>query len=170
MSLSLIIAIIILIIAVLIYNSLITKKNQIENIFANIDIKLKKRYDLIPNFLSSIQKYMKDEKSLLEEITSLRVQAINPQLNDGQKIYLDNKLSKALKNVNTQIQSYPQLKNNESLIQLQKAFDEIERQISVSRRVYNKKVMNYNNDIERIPLNLMAKAMKYEKKELFETL
>lgn len=169
MSLSLIIAIIVLIISVLIYNSLITKKNQIENIFASIDIKLKKRYDLIPNLLSSIQKYMKDEKSLLEEITDLRVQAISPQLNDGQKIYLDNKLSKALKNINTQIKNYPQLKNNENLIQLQKAFDEIEIQISVSRRVYNKKVINYNNDIERIPLNLMAKAMKYEKKELFET-
>lgn len=168
MSLSLIILVIILIILVLMYNSLIAKKNQVENIFASVDTQLKKRYDLIPNLVSSVQKYMKHEKSLLEEITSLRTQAINPQINDGQKIYLDNKFSKALGNITVAMEDYPELKANENLLQLQTTLNEVESQISAARRAYNQAVTDYNNAIEMIPTNLMASLMKYKRKELFE--
>ena len=168
MSTSLIVLIVIILALVLMYNSLVAKKNQVENIFASVDTVLKKRYDLIPNLVSSVSKYMEHEKGLLEEVTKLRADANKPNISDEQKIALDAKISTALGSIMIAVENYPDLKANENVMHLQRTLNEIEEQISAARRAYNQAVTDYNNALEQIPTNFMATAMAYRRKEVFE--
>lgn len=168
MSTPLIILIVVAIILVLMYNSLVAKKNQVENIFASVDTQLKKRYDLIPNLVASVSKYMEHEKSILEEVTKLRADANKPNISDEQKIALDAKVSSALGSIMVAVENYPELKANENVMHLQHSLNEIEEQISAARRAYNQAVTDYNNAIEMIPTNFMATAMSYKRKAVFE--
>ena len=167
MSTPLIIAIVIAIILVLMYNSLVAKKNQVENIFASIDTQLKKRYDLIPNLVASVSKYMDHEKSLLTEITKLRSDANKPNLSEKQKIDLDAKITKALGSIMIAVENYPDLKANENVMHLQRSLNEVEEQIAAARRAYNQAVTDYNNALEMIPTNFMASMMGYKEKDVF---
>lgn len=168
MSTSLIILIVIVLALILMYNSLVVKKNQVENIFASVDTVLKKRYDLIPNLVASVSKYMNHEKSLLQELTKLRAEANKPNISDEHKIALDAKVSSALGSIMVAVENYPDLKANENVMHLQHSLNEIEEQISASRRAYNQAVTDYNNAIEMIPTNFMASLMSYRRKEVFE--
>lgn len=168
MSLPIIITIAFALILILTYNSLIAKKNQVENIFASVDTVLKKRYDLIPNLVASVSKYMEHEKSLLENVTKLRSEANRPNISDEQKIALDAKVTSTLGSIMVAVENYPELKANENVMHLQHTLHEIEEQISASRRAYNQAVTDYNNAIEMIPTNFMASLMNYRRKELFE--
>jgi LemA protein len=169
MPTSLIILIVIAVILVLMYNSLVSKKNQVENIFAGVDAVLKKRYDLIPNLIASVSKYMEHEKSLLEKVTKLRSDANKPNISDEQKIKLDAQVSSALGSIMIAVENYPDLKANENVMHLQHSLNEVEEQISAARRAYNQAVTDYNNAIEMIPTNFMANAMHYTRKAVFET-
>lgn len=166
------IGIIILVVAVLfvavLYNSLISKKNQANNAFAGIDALLKKRYDLIPNLVSMVQKYMQHEKSTLTEITELRAKAVSGQLSDDEKVSLENKMTKALGGIMVAVENYPDLKANQNFLQLQAALNEIEEQISAARRAYNAAITDYNNAIEMVPTNVLASMMNYKLRKLFE--
>ncbi|MCW8894854.1 MAG: LemA family protein [Sulfurimonas sp.] len=168
MSTSLIVLIVIALILVLMYNSLVAKKNQVENIFASVDTVLKKRYDLIPNLVAAVSKYMEHEKSLLQEVTKLRAEANKPNISDEQKIALDAKVSSALGSIMIAVENYPDLKANENVMHLQHTLHEVEEQISAARRAYNQAVTDYNNAIEMIPTNFMASAMNYTRKQVFE--
>lgn len=168
MSTSLIILLVLAIVLVLMYNSLIAKKNQVENIFASVDTQLKKRYDLIPNLVASVSKYMEHEKSILEEVTKLRADANKPNISDKDKIALDAKTSAALGSLMIAVEAYPELKANENVMHLQSSLNEVEEQISAARRAYNQAVTDYNNAIEMVPTNFMANAMHYTRKEVFE--
>ena len=168
MATPLIILIVLGIILVLMYNSLVAKKNQVENIFASVDTQLKKRYDLIPNLVASVSKYMDHEKSLLEEVTKLRSEANRPNISDKQKINLDAKITKALGSIMIAVENYPELKANENVMHLQRSLNEVEEQIAAARRAYNQAVTDYNNALEMIPTNLMASMMNYKAKDVFE--
>jgi LemA protein len=168
MSTPLIILIVVVIVLILMYNSLVSKKNQVENIFASVDTQLKKRYDLIPNLVASVSKYMEHEKSTLEEVTKLRAEANKPNISDEQKIALDAKVSSALGSIMIAVENYPELKANENVMHLQRSLSEVEEQISAARRAYNQAVTDYNNAIEMIPTNFMAQAMNYQRKQVFE--
>lgn len=168
MSTPLIIAIVIGIILLLMYNSLVSKKNQVENIFASVDTQLKKRYDLIPNLVASVSKYMEHEKSILEKVTKLRADANKPNISDEQKIKLDAQVTSALGSIMVAVENYPELKANENVMHLQRSLNEVEEQISAARRAYNQAVTDYNNAIEMIPTNFMASAMSYSRKDVFE--
>lgn len=168
MSTPVILLIVLAIILVLMYNSLVAKKNQVENIFASVDTQLKKRYDLIPNLVASVSKYMNHEKSILEEVTKLRADANKPNISNEQKIVLDAKVSSALGSIMVAVENYPELKANENIMHLQRSLNEIEEQISAARRAYNQAVTDYNNALEQIPTNFMASAMNYKRKEVFE--
>ena len=168
MSTPLILLIVIAIVLILIYNSLVAKKNQVTNIFASVDTQLKKRYDLIPNLVASVSKYMEHEKSILEDITKLRAEASKPNISDEHKIALDKKISSALGSIMVAVENYPELKANENVMHLQRSLTEVEEQISAARRAYNQAVTDYNNALEQIPTNFMASAMGYTKKEVFE--
>ena len=168
MSTPLIIAIVIGIILVLMYNSLVSKKNQVENIFAGIDAQLKKRYDLIPNLVATVSKYMEHEKGILEEVTKLRSEANKPNISDEHKMQLDAKITSALGSIMVAVENYPDLKANQNVMHLQHSLNEIEEQISAARRAYNQAVTDYNNALEMIPTNFMASAMGYTRKAVFE--
>ena len=168
MSTSMIVLLVVGIILILMYNSLVSKKNQVENIFASVDTQLKKRYDLIPNLVATVSKYMDHEKSLFTEVTKLRAEANKPNISDEHKIALDAKMTSALGSIMIAVENYPDLKANENVMHLQRSLNEVEEQISASRRAYNQAVTDYNNAIEMIPTNFMASAMSYRRKEVFE--
>ncbi|WP_324170893.1 LemA family protein [Sulfurimonas sp.] len=167
MSIPFLIFLVIVINLFFIYNSLVSKKNQVQNIFASLDAVLKKRYDLIPNLVATVSKYMEHEKSLLSEVTKLRSDANKPNVSDDQKIALDAKLSSALGSIMIAVENYPDLKANENVMHLQATLNEVEEQISAARRAYNQAVTDYNNKIEMIPSNFIAMAIGYKRKEVF---
>ena len=168
----LIIAVVVVVVPILLiifmYNSLIGKKNQVNNSFASIDVLLKKRYDLIPNLVASVKNYMKHEKGTLTEITELRAQAMSGNISPDQQVDLNNKISRALSGIMVAVENYPDLKANENFLQLQAAMNEVEEQISAARRAYNAAVTDYNNAIEMFPTNILASMMAYKPKTLFE--
>ncbi|WP_345973273.1 LemA family protein [Sulfurimonas diazotrophicus] len=165
---ALIILAVVIVIIVLMYNSLVAKKNQVDNIFAGIDAVLKKRYNLIPNLVSSVQQYMQHERGILEKVTELRSQAMKPGISDEQKIALDKQITSALGSIMVAVESYPELKANTNIMHLQRTLSEVEAQISAARRAYNQAVTDYNNAIEMIPTNILANMMNYRRKQVFE--
>jgi len=158
----------IVLVFILLYNSLVAKKNQVDNIFASVDVMLKKRFDLIPNLVATLKKYMEHEKSLLEEVTSLRSKALKPNLSDEEKIAIDTKLSPMLSSLMLNVENYPDIKADKNTMHLQQTLLEVEEQISASRRAYNQAVTDYNNAIEMFPTNIVASFLKYTKKPVFE--
>ncbi|WP_345971011.1 LemA family protein [Sulfurimonas sp. HSL1-6] len=165
---ALIILAVVIVIIVLMYNSLVAKKNQVDNIFAGIDAVLKKRYNLIPNLVSSVQQYMQHERGILEKVTELRSQAMKPGISDEQKIALDKQITSALGSIMVAVENYPDLKANTNIMHLQRTLSEVEAQISAARRAYNQAVTDYNNAIEMIPTNILANMMNYRRKQVFE--
>ena len=153
---------------VLMYNSLVNKKNQVENAFGGMDVQLKKRYDLIPNLISSVKTYMKHESDTLTEITELRTKALSGGLSNDDKVDLDNKITSKLGGIMVAVENYPDLKASDNFIQLQRSLNEVEEQISASRRSYNASVTDLNNGIEKFPSNIIAGMMKLARKEVFE--
>lgn len=153
---------------IIFYNTLVGKKNQVSNVFASIDALLKKRYDLIPNLVSTVQTYMKHERETLKEVTELRTKAISLDLSPEEKADFSSKIGKALGGIMVAVENYPDLKANQNFLQLQAALNEIEEQISASRRAYNSAVTDYNNAIEMFPTNIMAGIMRYKRQQVFE--
>ena len=168
MTVFLIILGVVAVLAILMYNSLIGKKNQVDNIFAGVDTVLKKRYDLIPNLVASVERYMEHEKSTLEKITEYRAQAMKSGISDDAKIALDAKISAALGSITVAMEAYPDLKANENVMHLMRSLNEIEEQISAARRAYNQSVTDLNNAIEMFPTNLIAGWMNLSRRAVFE--
>jgi LemA protein len=165
---ALIVLAVLVVIVVLMYNSLVAKKNQVDNIFAGIDAILKKRYNLIPNLVSSVQQYMQHEKGILEKVTQLRAHAMKPGITDAQKIALDKEVTSALGSIMVAVENYPQLKANENVMHMQHTLAEVEAQIAAARRAYNQAVTDYNNALEMIPTNFLASMMHYTRRQVFE--
>ena len=168
MWVAIIIGVVVILVVVFLYNSLIAKKNQVTNVFGTIDALLKKRYDLLPKLISTVKAYMQHEKSLLTEITEMRAKAVSGRLSDDEQVDLDNKLSKMLGGIMVAVENYPDLKANQNFLQLQRAMNEIEEQISAARRAYNAAVTAYNNAVEMFPTNVAASMMRYKLKKVFE--
>ena len=168
MWVAIIIGVVVILVVVFIYNSLIAKKNQVTNVFGTIDALLKKRYDLLPKLISTVKAYMEHEKSLLTEITEMRAKAVSGRLSDDEQVELDNKLSKMLGGIMVAVENYPDLKANQNFLQLQRAMNEIEEQISAARRAYNAALTAYNNAVEMFPTNVAASMMRYKLKKVFE--
>jgi len=156
------------VIILVLYNSLIVKKNQVKNVFATIDVLLKKRYDLIPNLVATVQRYMEHEKETFTEITQLRAKAISSSGSSNQQVEIDNKISGMLRGIFVSVENYPELKANQNFLQLQTALNEIEEQLSAARRAYNAAVTDLNNAIEMFPTNILASLMNLEKGVLFQ--
>mgnify|MGYP001232486966 CR=1 FL=1 len=158
---------IIVVVLILMYNFLVGRKNQVENIFAGVDTQLKKRYDLIPNLVASVKEYMTHERELLEKVTALRAQAMGAGDSEN-KVELNNQLTRMLGAINIAVENYPDLKANENVMHLQATLNEVEEQISAARRAYNQSVTDYNNAIEMFQTNIMANSMGYSRKQVFE--
>ncbi|BDY13091.1 LemA family protein [Hydrogenimonas cancrithermarum] len=159
---------VILLIGVLIYNTLVSRRNQCDNIFASIDALLKKRYNLIPNLVTLMKESMKYEKGLLEKVTELRSKAMQPNLTREQKIAIADELTQPLHGLMVAVENYPELKANEQIIQLMHTLNEIEEQIAAARRAYNQAVTDYNNTRQMFPSSLIANWFNFGPKTLFE--
>lgn len=172
MSTGLIITIVAVVLLVLIiismYNGLIRKKNEVENAFGGMDVQLKKRYDLIPNLISSVKQYMTHERDLLTKVTELRGQAMKSDVSNEQKVDIDNQITGAMKGIMVAVESYPDLKSNTNFLNLQRTFNEVESQISAARRAYNAAVTDFNNGVQMFPSSIIAGMMNLKTKKVFE--
>jgi len=168
MAFILILLFILIIVPVLLYNMLIRRKNEVDNIFGTMDAMLKKRHDLIPNLVETVKEYMDYEKETLTEITRLRAQAIGGDLSDNDRVAIESQLGKRMSGLMIAVENYPNLKANESFNHLQDSWNEVEEQIAASRRAYNAAVTSYNNGIEMFPSNLIANYLNYQPKNVFE--
>jgi LemA protein len=166
---AIIILAIILLVPIFIFNTLIGRRNQVKNIFATTDALLKKRYDLLPNLITTVKGYMQHERDLLEQITLARAKAVNPQLSDDDKVDLDNQMTHAMNEFRIAVENYPQLKASENFLHLQRTLNELEEQISAARRAYNASVMDYNNAVQMFPTNIVATLINFKAKKYFET-
>ncbi len=149
------------------YNTLVILRRRVKKAFATIDVRLKKRYDLIPNIVASVQEYMTHEKELLENISALRSRAIKKDLTNGEKIKIDQEMTSMLSSLNVQLESYPELKANENVMQLQNSLTTIEEGIANARDYYNDEVTRYNTRIYVFPDLLIAKLFGFGPEELF---
>lgn len=157
-----------LLIFVVMYNGLVGKKNQVENAESSIDIMLRKRGDLIPQLVDTAKVFMTHERELLEGIVKLRSQIQDAPKGSSERMGLENQLSGMLGKFMVNVENYPELKSNEHFLMLQRSINEVEEQLSASRRSFNASVTDYNNAIEMFPSNIVAGMLRYEKKEWFE--
>jgi LemA protein len=152
---------------IIIYNGIIHKKNEVENAEGGLDAQLKQRYDLIPNLVSSVQKYMQHEAQLLERIVKLRSEALKTDIKSEAHEKINQEISQQLSGLMVQVEQYPDLKSNENFIQLQKSLYEVEENIAAARRYYNAAITQFNNALEMFPSNILAKQMKLTRKRVF---
>ena len=162
------IAVLLLLTIIGLYNSLVRRKNDVENAFASVDVMLKKRYDLIPNLVETVKSYMKHEKLLLNELTEMRTRALSGNLPANRRVELENKITRGIAGVMVAVENYPDLKASQNFLQLQAAWNEAEEQISAARRTFNATVTAFNNKVETFPSNIMAGIMGYKRRALFE--
>lgn len=170
MSTGLIILIVVVVIAlwaISVYNGLVRLRNNRENAFANIDVQLKQRYDLVPQLVATVKGYAAHEKELLEKITAARSAALGATtIND--KIAADNQLTSALAGLKVSVEAYPDLKANQNFMQLQTELADIENKIAAVRRFFNSATKELNNAVQTFPGNLLAGMFGFKKEPMFE--
>ena len=157
-----IIAAVVLLFGIILYNTLIAKKNQVTNAFSAIDVMLKKRFDLLPNLVELVKQYMQHESGVLNNLTSLRAQAYSPDMATDQKMTLDADVTKGIRSVMLNAENYPDLKANTNFINLQTTWTESEEQIAAARRTFNASVTDYNNAIMMFPGSIVAGILSYQ--------
>ena len=162
-----VIAIIVILVlyVVVTYNKLIKLNNETKEGFSTMDVYLKKRWDLIPNIIEVVKGYAKHEKDTLKEIVEIRnsVESYDKLSDDQNKTYTG-EITKLM----ALAEAYPDLKANENFLSLQQSLSDIEDEIAQSRKYYNAVVRNYNNKVEMIPSNIVAKMLGYKSKAMFE--
>lgn len=149
------------------YNNLVRLRNNRTNAFANIDVQLKQRYDLIPQLVATVKGYAEHEKSLLEAITQARSAAMGAT-NINDKIQADNQLSNALAGLRVSLEAYPDLKANQNFMQLQAEIADIENKLAATRRFFNSATMELNNACQTFPGNIFAGIFGFHTEPLFE--
>ena len=150
-----------------IYNSLVRLRNTRQNAFADIDVQLRQRHDLIPQLVETVKGYATHERELLIRVTEARTAAMGATTID-EKIKTETQLSSALQGLKVSVEAYPDLKANENFVHLHASWNEAEEQISASRRYYNAAVTDYNNSIQTFPSSIIAKQMGFTHKNVFE--
>lgn len=158
------------VIVVILINSLIYKKNMVNNAFAAVDTLLKKRFDLIPNLVAAVKGYMTHEAGVFTKIAELRSRALSGQGGVDETIAIDSQLTGMLRSVLATVENYPELKASENFMHLQRTLNEVEEQISAARRAFNASVNEYNNAVQMVPTNILASLMKYQEKKYFTIL
>jgi len=162
-----IVLIVLLIWAVFIYNSLIRLRTQMREGWADIDVQLKRRYDLIPNLIETVRGYAKHERETLQRVTDARSNAINAGTTADQA-GAENMLTGALKSLFAVSENYPDLKANQNFLELQRELSDTENKIQAARRFYNTIVRDLNIKIETVPSNIVAMIFRFKHGEFFE--
>lgn len=167
----LIIITILLVIAVLgiisIYNSMVKLRNNRENAFADIDVQLNQRHDLIPQLVETVRGYMKHESDTLKALTEARAGAMQAKTLDA-KIAAETKLTSALQGLKVSLEAYPDLKANQNFMQLQEEIADIENKLAASRRFFNSATKEYNNQIQTFPAALFAASFGFHRETMFD--
>lgn len=152
---------------IFLYNSLIRLRNQVKNSWAQIDVQLKRRNNLIPNLVEAVKGYMKHEKTVLENITKAR-SAVLAAKTVGETAKASNMLSQTLKSLFAVSENYPTLRANENFLQLQEELTGTENKIAYARQHYNDMVMVFNTKVEQFPNNFFARMFNFKQEQLFE--
>ncbi len=162
-----VVLLIIVLAVIAIYNGLISKRNRVQDAWAQIDVQLKRRYDLIPNLLETVKGYAKYEKGVLTQVTALRSSIITGT--PEQKADANNKLSAAFKSIFAVAENYPDLKASQNFRDLQSSIQDTEDKISFVRTSYNDYVLDYNNGLQQFPSSIFANAFHFQKFDYFQT-
>lgn len=163
------IIIVLILIFVGIYNGLVRSRNQTKNAWAQIDVQLKRRYDLIPNLVETVKGYVKHERETLEAVTRARNLAQqSSSAGVGERSKVEGELSSALSRLLAVAESYPDLKANQNFLALQEELTSTENKISFSRQFYNDSVLNFNNQVQTFPSNIVASIGGFKAGEFFE--
>ncbi len=151
---------------ILTYNGLIRRRYRVREAWSDIDVQLKRRYDLIPNVVETVKGYMIHERTVFEKVTEARTRAMGVQTKE-EKAGAENILSNTLKTLFAVSENYPELKANANFLDLQRELADTENKIQASRRFYNGNVMDLNTKIETFPTNLIAGILGFKKEEFF---
>ena len=152
---------------VALYNRIVRRENEIDNAYGSIEANLKKRHDLIPNLISSVKQYMDYESDTLQQIVELRNMARSDDLSTKKQEEIESQITQALDKLMVQVEDYPDLKASENFIQLQRSLNEVEEQLSASRRFFNSAVKQFNDSIETFPGNVIAALFDFSSREMF---
>ena len=165
-----VVAIVVLLLLVLVgmFNKLVRLRNRAENAWAQVDVQLRKRYDLIPNLVETVKGYAAHERGTFEAVTNARVAAQQAQ-GVAQQAEAENVLTATLGRLFAVAEAYPQLRATENFQQLQAQLSEVEQNIAVSRQVYNDTVLSYDNALQTVPTNVIAGIFHFNPREYFQT-
>ena len=153
--------------AISLYNNLVKLRNNRENAFANIDVQLKQRHDLIPQLVATVKGYATHEREVLQRVTEARTAAMSATtIND--KVVAENALSNALAGLKVSLEAYPDLKANQNFLQLQGEISDVENKLAAVRRFFNSATRELNNAVETFPSNLFAKMFGFKREPMFE--
>ena len=169
MAVIIIIAIIALIViwVISIYNGLVKLRNRRQNAFADIDVQLRQRHDLVPQLVETVKGYASHEKELLLRVTEARTAAMSAGSIDD-KIKAEQQLTAALQGLKVQVEAYPDLKANQNFLQLQEELSDIENKLAAARRFFNGATTEYNNSVEAFPGNLVARNFGFQREVFFD--
>jgi LemA protein len=164
-----VIVVILAIVLWVLYNGLVRLRNQVKNAWAQIDVQLKRRYDLIPNLVETAKGYMKHERETLEAVTKARnIAQQASSAGAGERAKVEGELSSALSRLLAVVERYPDLKANQNFLALQEELTSTENKISFSRQYYNDSVLRYNNQTQMVPSNIVAGMFGFKADEFFE--
>lgn len=149
------------------YNNLVTLRNNRENAFADIDVQLKQRHDLIPQLVSAVKGYMNHERGTLEAVTAARTRAMGAS-SINEKIEAEQQLSSAIRGLNVQIEAYPDLKASANFMQLQTEMSDIENKLAAVRRYFNSATKELNTAVQRFPNNIFAGMFGFKTEPFFD--
>ncbi|MBA7632520.1 Protein LemA [subsurface metagenome] len=163
------IIVVILVPFIVTYNGLVRRRNQVKNAWAQIDVQLKRRYDLVPNLVETVKGYMKHERETLEAVTNARNLAQQAASSGaGARAKAEGELSSALSRLLVVVENYPDLKANQNFLALQEELTSTENKISFSRQYYNDSVLRFNNQTQMFPSNIIASITGFTASEFFE--
>lgn len=151
------------------YNTLIKYRNWVEESWAQIDVQLKRRFDLIPNLVETVKGYAKHEQETLAKVVELRNQIVAPNASRQEQMDANNQLTGALRNLFALREDYPDLKANQNFMMLQEELTSTENKIAYARQLYNNTVMKYNTKIQSIPTNIVASVHQFSRRDMLET-
>jgi len=167
MDIGIYIIIALVILGIYFYNSMVSSRNRVEEAWSDIEVQLKRRYDLIPNLVETVKGYAKQESSVLENVTKARNMAMNAG-SMQEKLQDENMLSGALKSLFAVSENYPDLKSNTNFMQMQRDLTDTEDKIQAARRFYNGTVRDYNTLLQTFPRNIVAPMLGFSVKQFFD--
>jgi LemA protein len=153
--------------AIVLFNSLVRLRNRVSEAWSDIDVQLKRRYDLIPNLINTVKGYAAHESGVFEKVTAARTAAMQATTPES-KAEAENMLSGTLKSLFAVTEAYPDLKANQNFLELQHELSDTENKIQAARRFYNGNVLELNNKIDMFPSNIIAGMFSFAKREFFE--